>query len=392
MSAHTTSPVSRAQRRAEGERLPYRVVIWGTGNLGRAALREALRRPEVEVVAVLGHSSSRHGTDAGEAILGGANLGIPVTTNKDDVYAMDDIDCVLHFATVTPDMTDDVVRILESGKNVISSAGFHNPDYHGEEYVQRLEKACADGNSSLCGGGVHPHLMFERLTLASTALTSRVEHITFTEGADCSAIGPEGENILRSVGLGATPEVIQAALDYAPIADSWLAAYYIESLHYVLNKIYGVKPSDFKVDIDVSWDLAPEDMDTNVMKVNRGEIMCIRNTYHAYVDGEHRATMKQFYYLGEAACPFEEYTGQTTHIAVVKGDPTSYQMRFDSGGSVKPAVERPDDPTASAAYVCVMPIIQAIPRVTGSAPGLIMPEEFSYAANDLYSLAVTSSG
>ena len=366
---------------------PYRVVIWGTGNLGRAALRELMRRPEVDIVAVLGHNPARHGTDAGESILGGEKVGIPVTTDKDDIYALQDVDCVLHLATVTPEMTDDVVRLLETGKNVISSAGFHNPAYHGQDYVDRLEKACATGNSSLCGNGLHPNLMFERLTLASTALTARVEHITFTEAADCSAIGPEGEGILRRVGLGAEPHVLEAGLKAAPLADSWLAQYYIESLHFVLDKIFGVAPGDMKITIDVDWEVAPADMDTNVMKVNKGEVMCIKNTYHAHIDGIHRGTMHEYYYLGEQACPLDEQIGETTHIAVVKGDPTSYQMRFDIGGSLRPSVERPDEPTVAAAYVCVTPIIQAIPRVTAAAAGIILPEEFSYAAHNLHAIA-----
>ncbi|MGV9950262.1 hypothetical protein [Rhodococcus aetherivorans] len=377
------APASQSDRAPN----PYRVVIWGTGNLGRAALRELIRRPEIDVVAVLGHNPSRHGTDAGESILGGAKIGIPVTTNKDDIYAMRDVDCVLHMATVTPDMTDDVVRLLETGKNVISSAGFHNPAYHGEEFVARLEKACALGNSSLCGNGLHPNLMFERLTLASTALTSRVEHISFAEYADCSAIGPEGEGILRRVGLGATPEVLQAALAQNPIEDSWLAQYYVESLHFVLNKIFGITPAEMSTTIDVDWDLAPADMETNVMKIHKGEVMAIRNTYKAHIDGVLRGTMHEYYYLGDQACPLNDRVGETTHIAVVKGDPTSYQMRFDAGGSLRPSVERSDDSTAAAAYICVMPIIQAVPKVTSAPAGIIMPEEFSYAASDLHSLA-----
>lgn len=383
----TPGDTAAAAPQIDGSPKPYRVVVWGTGNLGRAALRELMRRPEIEVVAVLGHNPSRHGTDAGESILGGAKIGVPVTTDKDDIYTMRDVDCILHMATVTPDMTDDVVRLLESGKNVISSAGFHNPAYHGEEFVARLEKACTSGNSSLCGNGLHPNLMFERLTLASTALTSRVEHISFAEYADCSAIGPEGEGILRRVGLGATPEVLQAALAENPIEDSWLAQYYVESLHFVLNKIYGISPAEMTTSIDVDWDLATADMDTNVMKVHKGEVMAIRNTYKAHVDGVLRGTMDQYYYLGEQACPLDERVGQTTHIAIVQGDPTSYQMRFDAGGSLRPSVEREDDSTAAAAYICVMPIIQAVPKVTSSPAGIIMPEEFTYAASDLHSLA-----
>lgn len=372
-----------ANATAGGRSAPYRVVVWGPGNLGRAALRELLRRDEFEVVAVLAHTPEREGKDAGVEVLGGEPIGVMTTTDKEAIYAMQGVDCVVHVARVTPHMTDDVVRLLESGKNVVSSSGFHNPEFHGSEYLERLNKACEKGQSTLYGTGLHPNLMYERITLASTGLTGRVKHIAFSEITDLSQLGPEAVVILHGTGLGIPPEALWAALERTPVKDTWIAQYYIEALHFMLSRLYGATRDDVRVDIEVEPILAKDDMQTTVMPVPKGYTMAMKYIYSAYIGDERRATMTQYYYLGAEACPLPDPLGQTTHIAEVEGDPVSYRMRFDTGGQLRPAVDRPNDPTIQTAYACITPLIQAIPRIHAAEPGVVVHREFSYAADDL---------
>ena len=44
----------------------YRVIQWGTGNVGRYALRAILGHPELELAGVVVHGASKIGRDAGE--------------------------------------------------------------------------------------------------------------------------------------------------------------------------------------------------------------------------------------------------------------------------------------------------------------------------------------
>ncbi|MDQ0596650.1 hypothetical protein QF037_000995 [Streptomyces canus] len=49
-------------------------VVWGTGNVGRAAVRAVAAHPELSLVAVLVSSPAKVGKDAGELSgLGGAS-------------------------------------------------------------------------------------------------------------------------------------------------------------------------------------------------------------------------------------------------------------------------------------------------------------------------------
>ncbi len=51
---------------------PYKVIVAGTGAIGTAVLRELLRRPEFELVGVMGFSKRKEGLDVGEVIGQGA--------------------------------------------------------------------------------------------------------------------------------------------------------------------------------------------------------------------------------------------------------------------------------------------------------------------------------
>lgn len=107
---------------------PYRLVIWGPGDMGGRALRTALESPDFEVVGVKVFSPHKHGRDIGE-LAGLAPVGVAATTSKDEILALD-ADCVVHTPT-TPALIQgadaDVVDLLESGKNVVSAASYHNP-------------------------------------------------------------------------------------------------------------------------------------------------------------------------------------------------------------------------------------------------------------------------
>lgn len=107
---------------------PYRLIIWGPGDMGGRALRTALQSPDFDVVGVKVFDPRKNGRDIGE-LAGLAPIGLTATTSKERILALD-ADCVVHTPT-TPALVQgadtDVIDLLESGKNVISAASYHNP-------------------------------------------------------------------------------------------------------------------------------------------------------------------------------------------------------------------------------------------------------------------------
>ena len=97
-----------------------RVIQWATGNIGSRALREVIRHPNLELVGVLVYDPEKDGIDAGE-LCGESRTGVTATTDPAKIFALD-ADCVLYMPLVWD--VDAMVRLLESGIHVISTANF----------------------------------------------------------------------------------------------------------------------------------------------------------------------------------------------------------------------------------------------------------------------------
>ena len=62
-------------------------VVWGTGNVGRAAIRAVQAHPVLELAAVLVHDPAKVGRDAGELAGLDVELGVKATDDVDAVLA-----------------------------------------------------------------------------------------------------------------------------------------------------------------------------------------------------------------------------------------------------------------------------------------------------------------
>jgi hypothetical protein len=162
--------------------MTYRVVQWGTGEVGRDSLRGILDHPDLELAGVKAFSDAKHGVDAGE-LVGRAPVGIAATTSMDDALA-GHVDCVL-YTPRTPSVPD-VSRILESGANVVTTAfAFHQARADPRDR-DALRRACTRGGSSLHGTGLNPGNLGVVLPLAMAGMCREIEQVTIQERADWS--------------------------------------------------------------------------------------------------------------------------------------------------------------------------------------------------------------
>src|SRR5262249_40836032 len=127
----------------------YRVIQWATGGVGRAAIEGILDHPDLELVGCWVHSAAKSGKDVGELVDRGP-VGVMASNDVDEVLAID-ADCVV-YAPLLAD-PDVVARILRSGKSVSTPVGWVYPD---RSKTADLEAACAAGNATLHGTGIHP--------------------------------------------------------------------------------------------------------------------------------------------------------------------------------------------------------------------------------------------
>ncbi len=164
--------------------MAYRVIQWGTGNVGTFSLQCIIHHPELELVGVCVHSDAKSGIDAGE-LCGLAPVGIRATNDVDAILALD-ADCVCYTATadLRPfEAMQDICRILESGKNVVSSSVV--PLVHPKTFLpamrDQLADACRKGGTSFLTSGIDPGFANDLLPLTLTGLCGHWNEVRVLE-------------------------------------------------------------------------------------------------------------------------------------------------------------------------------------------------------------------
>lgn len=188
-------------------------VVWGTGNVGRAAIRAVDAHPALKLAAVLVHNSDKVGRDAGE--LGGLDHGLGVT-------ATDDIDAVLAAAPgavvyaatgdIRPDEAlDDIGRAIRAGAVVVTPALYPLYDQRNAppEFRDPVLDAIADGGGSLFVSGVDPGWGNDVLPLLISGLGSTIDGIRCQEIFDYSTYEQE-DSVRHLIGMG-------HPMDYEPL-------------------------------------------------------------------------------------------------------------------------------------------------------------------------------
>jgi len=178
-----------------------RVVQWATGNIGRRALREVIRHPDLELVGVLVYDPAKDGVDAG-VLCGEGPAGVAATTDRAAIIGLA-ADCVLHMPRLFE--VDDVIALLERGTNVVSTRGeLTASGYRLGDDRARVVDACERGRTSVYATGSSPGFITDALPLALLSMQRRVESIEIEEFANLSQ-RDSPHMLFRQMGFGTAP-------------------------------------------------------------------------------------------------------------------------------------------------------------------------------------------
>src|SRR6476646_3367048 len=171
-----------------------RVVQWTTGKTGCAAVRGMAGHPALELVGCYAYSPDKVGQDAG-VLAGIEPLGVLATDDVDALLALAP-DCV-SYMPFRPHF-DHVVRILESGINLVTTMYMLAGSGYGDDVHARIEDATARGQSSLYASGIYPgHANMS--APAASARCTRIDCISVLESLDMS--GYANEQMFRAMGI-----------------------------------------------------------------------------------------------------------------------------------------------------------------------------------------------
>jgi hypothetical protein len=158
--------------------VPFRIVQWTTGNVGKRSVRAVVAHPDLELVGCYAWSADKAGRDVGE-LCGIEPVGV-IATNDVDTLLAPRPDCVVY--NPMWQNVDELVRILEAGVNVVSTAAFINGRGLGADR-DRIEQACQRGGASMFGTGISPGFV-ELIAIALAGICDRIDKVTIAEAAD----------------------------------------------------------------------------------------------------------------------------------------------------------------------------------------------------------------
>ena len=176
--------------------MKYRVIQWATGGMGKNCLRALIDHPAMELVGVYVYGRDKAGKDAGE-IARRPLTGVVATREVGEILALD-ADVVIHAARLAPPYgahDADLIRLLQSGKNVISINGYSHPQHWGGQRFAALEAACLRGGTTLLGAGLNPGFAAEQLAIVASGVCTAIDHVQCKRrGALSRAVGRAGHH------------------------------------------------------------------------------------------------------------------------------------------------------------------------------------------------------
>lgn len=328
--------------------MTIRVVQWTTGAVARAAVRAVLAQPDLELIGCYVWSADKAGKDVGE-LCNLPPLGIAATNDIEAVLAVKP-DVVLYMPQLWN--IDEMVRLLEGGINVISTANFITGHSYGENARRRLDDAAKRGGVSLYGSGINPG-MASALALTAAAACRQVERISIFEAADCTPYA--SAETWRTLGFGSPPDTP----GLGEIAKSRQLVF-LDAVE-MMAKALSLRLDEVRYTPE--FGVATKDLDLGYMEIRKGTVCGLKGIWQGIVDGKPRIELGLTWRLGNAMHP--DWPIEDGYVMEVIGVP-NIRIRYE--------LEYPTDPNDYVASTANPPV-NAIRAVVAARPGIVTVDE-----------------
>jgi hypothetical protein len=319
-----------------------KVVQWTTGKTGGAAVRGMAAHPVLDLVGCYAHSPDKVGRDVGE-LCGIAALGVTATDDVDALLALEP-DCV-SYMPYRPNF-DHLVRILESGANVVTTMYMLSGTGYGEEATRSVREAALRGGASLYSSGIYPgHAPM--VALAASAMCRRIDRISVLESLDVS--GYANEQMFRAQGFDLEPDDPRA-----PQLVEGSCGSFKDQIG-VMARALGVQLDEIRLTAEFA--LANRTTDFGFMTVRKGRIAGFKGVISGVAYGRSVIECRFVWKIGADMTP--DWPVTRGYVIEIEGEP-----------NVRLKLESPDG-HFDGAVTTAMPCVNAIPAVCAAPPGIV---------------------
>ena len=276
---------------------PKRVVVWGTGFVGKMVVPEILRHPRFELVGVGVSNPDKVGLDVGE-ICGVGPVGLRATDDVEALIALRP-DALVHYgptAAKADDNVRDVGAFLRAGVDVCSTAMtpwvWPAMTLNPPSWVDPITEACEAGGSSCFTTGIDPGFANDLFPLTLVGLCSEVRQVRALEILDY--VNYEGD-YEDEMGIGRPPEFTPLLEHTDILAMSWGGTIPMMA-HAIGVELEGITST---------WEKWVTDRPITTAKgvLQPGTVAAIRFTLNGLVGGQPRICLEHVNRVGTDAAP-----------------------------------------------------------------------------------------
>lgn len=341
-----------------------RVIVWGTGNVGRPALRAVLAHPQLELAGVVVSNPAKIGRDAGE-LAGLAPVGVTATADAAGLLARGDIDAVVYTASADTRPTEafgDLFACLNAGVDVVSTSFYPllYPPTMPAELRPLIEDACAKGGSSVFVSGIDPGWVMDLLPIVLSGMVADIREIRCQEIFNY-ALYDQPEVVRNVIGFGGSMDELPRMLQESALRMVW------EPMLRIVGDGLG-RPVE-SVEVSVERRALERTIEVPGMgRFDAGTQGAFRFELRGLSRGEARYVLEHVTRIDDGCAPDWPYPpeGRGCHRVVISGSPT---LHVTVHGEDSHEPEPAGGGNASAANR----IVNAIPAVCAAPPGVLTP-------------------
>ena len=340
-----------------------RVVVWGTGFVGKMVIPGILSHPEFELVGVGVRDPAKVGRDVGE-ICGVDPIGLAATDDLEALVALQP-DALVHYGPTAAHPVDnirDVGAFLRAGIDVCSTAmtpwvwpamTLNPPDW-----TTPITEACEAGGASCFTTGIDPGFANDLFPMTLMGLCAEVRRVRAVEILDYSNYTGDYEN---EMGIGRPPEY-QPMLEHPDILVMAWGATVPMMAHAV-----GIELDE----ITTTWDkwVTDEEIKTAKGVVTPGDVAAINFTINGVYGDETRIQLEHVNRVGTHTAPdWPRGTQDDVYRVEIDGTPSITQetaFRFTDGSG--------RDAAAAGCLATGLRALNAVPAVNDLPAGWVTP-------------------
>lgn len=336
-----------------------RIIICGLGETGLAVARSALKNPGLQIIGVVDSDQERQGQDIGN-LLGLEPVGL--TINHDESAICDvESDCVIVTPSASASHSDykaQILRLLESGRNVISTITW----FDSEQDRESIQQACQTGGARFHTTGLFPQLLLERFALTLGKALQKTDHIRLVQAIDCQQMPADLQREVQAIGLGGAAENSERLLEGQ---QHTIAA----QVDLVARELFG-NTDGIRIERVIDVMSARKKIAGTVIPIAKGCAAAISLTHQAWRGKVCFFTCEQYWYVGQDyqpsthILPYERRNTPFNFSVRVEGEPGLLESQLEFG-----PVEVGSNPLS---HVAAQGVLAAIPSMVSAQPGILV--------------------